>query len=47
MKGSFRWRRLNVVYFPQIGYLIVVPGGEIVDLLADASLEQQFASDQA
>ncbi|SPO21065.1 related to MutS protein homolog 5 [Ustilago trichophora] len=37
---------LNVVYFPQIGYLISVPGGEIVDMLADTSLEQQFASDR-
>ncbi|SPO20146.1 related to MutS protein homolog 5 [Ustilago trichophora] len=31
----------------QIGYLISVPGGEIVDMLADTSLEQQFASDVA
>ena len=36
--------RAYVVYFPQIGYLIQVPGGEIVDMLTDPSLEQQFAS---
>ncbi|SNX81798.1 related to MutS protein homolog 5 [Melanopsichium pennsylvanicum] len=39
--------RLHVVYFPQIGYLIVVPGGEIVNMMADTSLEQQFASDES
>nr|WJN24921.1 DNA mismatch repair protein [Pseudozyma thailandica] len=36
--------RAFVVYFPQIGYVIKVAGGEVVDMLADPSLEQQFAS---
>nr|DBA11337.1 TPA_inf: MSH5 [Testicularia cyperi] len=40
-------RELHVVYFPQIGYLIVVPGGEVVDMLADPTLEQQFASERS
>ncbi|KIS72050.1 uncharacterized protein UMAG_12155 [Mycosarcoma maydis] len=30
----------------QIGYLICVPGGEMIDMLADPTLEQQFASDE-
>lgn len=42
-----RQHRLHVVYFPQIGYLIVVPGGETVDMLSDTTLEQQFASEEA
>lgn len=41
----FLERRLHVVYFPQIGYLIVVPGGDTVDMLADDTLEQQFSSE--
>lgn len=38
--------RLHVVYFPQIGYLICVPGGEMIDMAVDPTLEQQFASDE-
>lgn len=34
-----------VVYFPQIGYLICVPAGGVIDMLADPSLEQQFTSE--
>ncbi|CDW99651.1 hypothetical protein [Sporisorium scitamineum] len=30
----------------QIGYLICVPGGEMIDMAVDPTLEQQFASDE-
>uniref|UniRef100_V5F3J5 DNA mismatch repair protein MutS core domain-containing protein n=1 Tax=Kalmanozyma brasiliensis (strain GHG001) TaxID=1365824 RepID=V5F3J5_KALBG len=35
---------MHVVYFPQIGYLICVPAGGVIDMLADSTLEQQFSS---
>ncbi|KAJ9476686.1 MutS-like protein [Pseudozyma hubeiensis] len=45
-EAAFRpTRTLHVVYFPQIGYLICVPGGEMIDMQADPTLEQQFASE--
>lgn len=43
---SFFHCRLNVVYFPQIGYLIVVPANEFVDMTQDPSLEQPFATQE-
>nr|WJN24919.1 DNA mismatch repair protein [Pseudozyma flocculosa] len=30
----------------QIGYLICVPGGETIDMMADSTLEQQFVSEE-
>ncbi|KAN0063515.1 hypothetical protein ACQY0O_003962 [Thecaphora frezii] len=36
---------LHVVYFPQIGYLIVVPVGEAVESQYDPTLTPQFTSD--
>ncbi|SPC65565.1 related to MutS protein homolog 5 [Ustilago sp. UG-2017b] len=38
--------RINVVYFPQIGYLIVVPAGEVVDMIQDPSLEKPFETQE-
>nr|WJN24924.1 DNA mismatch repair protein [Tranzscheliella williamsii] len=38
---------LHVVYFPQIGYLIVVPDGDTVNLQADRTLEHQFSSESS
>ncbi|GAK62190.1 uncharacterized protein PAN0_001c0388 [Moesziomyces antarcticus] len=38
---------IHVVYFPQIGYLIVVPRGDTVGTEYDATLEHQFASEEA
>lgn len=35
---------MHVVYFPQIGYLICVPAGGVIDMLADSTLEHQFSS---
>jgi hypothetical protein len=37
---------IHVVYFPQIGYLIVVPRGDTIGTEYDATLEHQFASEE-